>query len=30
VFLWEHYQDGDAFVVPDALRPFTGFDRVDH
>jgi seryl-tRNA synthetase len=28
VFLWEHYQDGDAFVVPDVLRPFTGFDRV--
>jgi seryl-tRNA synthetase len=28
VFLWEHYQDGDAFVVPDALRPFTGFERV--
>jgi seryl-tRNA synthetase len=29
VFLWEHYQEGDAFVVPDVLRPFTGFDRVD-
>jgi seryl-tRNA synthetase len=28
VFLWEHYQDGDAFVVPDVLCPFTGFDRV--
>jgi seryl-tRNA synthetase len=28
VFLWEHYQDGDAFVVPDVLRPFTGFERV--
>jgi seryl-tRNA synthetase len=30
VFLFEHYQDaGGAFVVPDALRPFTGFDRVE-
>ena len=29
VFLWEHCQDGDTFVVPDVLRPFTGFDRVD-
>ena len=30
VFLWEHYQDDDgAFVVPDVLRPFTGFDRVE-
>jgi seryl-tRNA synthetase len=29
VFLWEHYQEGDAFVVPDALRPLTGFDRVE-
>ena len=28
VFLWEHCQDGDAFVVPEVLRPFTGFDRV--
>jgi seryl-tRNA synthetase len=28
VFLWEHYQEGDALVVPDALRSFTGFDRV--
>jgi seryl-tRNA synthetase len=28
VFLWEHHQDGDAFVVPDVLRPFTGFERV--
>jgi seryl-tRNA synthetase len=28
VFLWEHYQDGDTFVVPDVLRPFTGFDAV--
>jgi seryl-tRNA synthetase len=29
VFLFEHYQDGGAFVVPDVLRPFTGFDRVE-
>jgi seryl-tRNA synthetase len=29
VFCWEHYQDGDAFVVPDVLRPLTGFDRVE-
>jgi seryl-tRNA synthetase len=28
VFLWEHYQDGDAFVVPEVLRPYTGFDAV--
>ena len=28
VFLWEHCQDGDTFVVPDALRPFTAFDHV--
>jgi seryl-tRNA synthetase len=29
VFLFEHYQDGEGgFVVPDVLRPFTGFDRV--
>ncbi|MBM3660864.1 MAG: serine--tRNA ligase, partial [Actinobacteria bacterium] len=28
LFLWEHYQDGDTFVVPDVLRPFTGFDAV--
>jgi seryl-tRNA synthetase len=28
VFLWEHYQDGDTFVVPEVLRPFCGFDRV--
>jgi hypothetical protein len=28
VFLWEYHQDGDTFVVPDVLRPFTGFDRV--
>ena len=29
VFLWEHYQDDGALVVPDVLRPLTGFDRVD-
>lgn len=30
VFLFEHYQDPDgAFVVPDVLRPITGFDRVE-
>ena len=30
LFLFEHYQDGDGgFVVPDVLRPYTGFDRVD-
>jgi seryl-tRNA synthetase len=29
VFLFEHYQDGDGgFVVPDVLRPYSGFDRV--
>jgi len=29
VFLFEHYQDADGgFTVPDALRPFTAFDRV--
>ena len=29
VFLFEHYQDADGgFVVPDVLRPYTGFDRV--
>jgi len=28
VFLWEHCQDGDTFVVPDVLRPFTGFEHV--
>ena len=28
VFLWEHGQDGDTFVVPDVLRPYTGFDTV--
>jgi len=29
LFLWEHYQEGESFVVPDVLRPYTGFDRVD-
>ena len=29
VFMWEHYQDGDAFVVPDVLQPYTGFTRVE-
>jgi seryl-tRNA synthetase len=29
VFLWEHYQDGGAFIVPDVLRPICGFDRVE-
>ena len=29
VFCWEHYQDDGAFVVPDVLRPITGFDRVE-
>jgi seryl-tRNA synthetase len=30
VFLFEHYQDGEGgFVVPDVLRPYTGFDRVE-
>jgi seryl-tRNA synthetase len=30
VFLFEHYQDADGgFTVPDVLRPFTGFDRVE-
>jgi len=30
VFLFEHYQDADGgFVVPEVLRPFTGFDRVE-
>jgi seryl-tRNA synthetase len=29
VFLFEHYQDADGgFVVPEVLRPFTGFERV--
>jgi seryl-tRNA synthetase len=30
VFLFEHYQDpGGAFVVPEVLRPFVGFERVE-
>lgn len=29
VFLFEHYQDGGAFIVPDVLRSFTGFERVE-
>jgi seryl-tRNA synthetase len=30
VFLFEHYQDPDgAFVVPEVLRSFAGFDRVE-
>jgi seryl-tRNA synthetase len=29
VFLFEHYQDDGAFVVPDVLRPYTGFERVE-
>jgi seryl-tRNA synthetase len=29
VFCWEHYQEQGAFVVPEVLRPFTGFDRVE-
>jgi seryl-tRNA synthetase len=30
VFLFEHYQDpGGAFVVPDVLRPYVGFERVE-
>jgi seryl-tRNA synthetase len=30
LFLFEHYQDeGGALAVPDVLRPFTGFDRVE-
>jgi seryl-tRNA synthetase len=29
-FFFEHYQDADGgFVVPDVLRPYTGFDRVE-
>ena len=28
LFMWEHYQDGDTFVVPEVLRPYTGFDAV--
>jgi seryl-tRNA synthetase len=29
VFLFEHYQDGDAFIVPGVLTPYTGFDRIE-
>ena len=30
VFLFEHYQDPDGgFTVPEVLRPFTGFERVE-
>jgi seryl-tRNA synthetase len=29
VFLFEHYQEDGAFVVPDALRALAGFDRVE-
>ena len=30
VFLFEHCQDeGGAFVVPEVLRPYCGFDRVE-
>ncbi|MET1001673.1 MAG: serine--tRNA ligase [Acidimicrobiia bacterium] len=30
VFLFEHYQDADGgFTVPDVLRPYTGFTRVE-
>jgi len=30
LFLFEHCQEADGtFVVPDVLRPFTGFDRVE-
>jgi seryl-tRNA synthetase len=30
VFLFEHYQDTDGgFIVPDVLRPYTGFTRVE-
>jgi seryl-tRNA synthetase len=30
VFLFEHYQDaGGALAVPDVLRPFCGFDRIE-
>ena len=28
VYLFEHYQENGAFVVPDALRALAGFDRV--
>jgi len=29
VFLFEHYQENGAFIVPDVLRDLAGFDRVD-
>jgi seryl-tRNA synthetase len=30
LFLFEHYQDtGGALVVPEVLRPYTGFDQVE-
>jgi seryl-tRNA synthetase len=30
VFLFEHYQDADGgFTVPEVLRPYTGFDRIE-
>ena len=30
VFLFEHYQDSDGgFVIPDVLRTYVGFDRVE-
>ncbi|MCA1842678.1 MAG: serine--tRNA ligase, partial [Actinobacteria bacterium] len=30
LFLFEHYQDeGGALAVPDVLRPYTGFERVE-
>ena len=29
VFLFEHYQEAGALVVPEVLRPYTGFDRVE-
>ena len=28
LFMWEHFQEGDTIVVPEVLRPFTGFDEV--
>jgi seryl-tRNA synthetase len=30
LFLFEHYQRPDgSFVVPDVLRPYVGFERVE-
>jgi seryl-tRNA synthetase len=29
VFLFEHHQERGGFEVPDVLRPYAGFDRVD-